>query len=158
MTKEFMNRRVEATNLIVGIRLMMPSELRAYLVENRITVEGLCTYCGDPLPNKRTKVFCSQDCRNRHFQHYDENLIRWRLAQERGWHCEDENCYCMYDLLCDGSEKLQLHHMFPLWAGGRSFDESNLILLCSHCHGRWHQAFNIDYKELKFFEKQRRLF
>jgi hypothetical protein len=38
---------------------------------------------------------------------------------------------------CGGTQRLRVHHIIPISAGG-SDDPSNLITLCSDCHGQIH--------------------
>ena len=50
------------------------------------------------------------------------NLVRNKLIKE--------NAFCGW---CGATEKLDLHHMLPIFLGGTS-DERNLIFLCEKCH------------------------
>jgi len=59
------------------------------------------------------------------------NSARWQRLREQvrardGGRCTE----------CGASERLSVHHLVPLAAGGAPFDPHNCLTLCASCHGR----------------------
>ena len=61
-------------------------------------------------------------------------LGRWRsfrrqIFDARGWRCER----------CQKAGRLELHHVKPIYQGGKVFEETNCEILCRKCHITHHR-------------------
>lgn len=152
MNEEYVKRRVEISKNIVGIRVLSPSQLTQILFEKGLYSKGKCLICGNPVTGQR-RTYCSEKCSEDIFNYYNQNYIRTRLINDRGRRCE-ANCGKEWKTFPD--ETLELHHKIPIHDGGTTFDDDNLILLCTKCHGGAHREYN-NGKKQKAFEQKRDL-
>lgn len=124
----------------------------------RYVPEGACEWCGSPLPNKRRKSCCCDECtfefakattpimyantgsaggyRNHMFRRDDYTCQKCgevhRLINENGIPLPTT----------DG--ELDLHHKKPVSQGGTD-DPDNLVTWCRKCHKEWHKEHGIKY-------------
>ncbi len=150
MSEEYIKRRIEISKEIVCIRVLSPGQLMQILFEKGLYKKKHCLMCGDPLTGRRTS-YCSEQCSEDVFNYYNQNYIRTRLINERGWRCEGD-CGTEWKEFPD--ETLELHHKIPIHDGGTTFDDDNLILLCTKCHGKDHQDYNKKKKQKVMTKKQ----
>ena len=99
----------------------------------------VCLWCGKKLKGRDTMI-CSEECWQQFYTHFYQIGVKERLVKERGWHCE--NC----KVECDSFSNIELHHKIPLFDGGASWDDDNLILLCPACHLQAHKDYRLEKK------------
>lgn len=80
-----------------------------------------CIICGGQLQKGRRK-YCSEKCANWWMEMgvLDWNRIREKVLERDNYTCQD----------CGKKEKLEVHHILPIKAGGEEFDEDNCVSLC----------------------------
>ena len=96
-----------------------------------------CSRCGQPYePVGRSTGKCRQCQRiyerdkSRHRrERRTRNCVRWQQARAAARRGGGERCR-----RCGSADRLEVHHIVPLSAGGQPFALSNLITLCSRCH------------------------
>lgn len=101
----------------------------------------ICIFCKNEFETKSSfKIYCSTECGSK-----DRKI---KLSSQREWDSLVEYCLERDGYKCSicGSEQgLVCHHVNPLAFGG-SNDFSNLIILCSKCHGEAHRKINKSLK------------
>ena len=146
-----MNNKVEETNNFTIIRDKCISILvkKGYVrytnvdaLKELLRAEGyidICIWCGKKLKGRNITT-CSVDCWQQFYTHFYHSGVKLRLIHERGWNCENCNaeCDCLWNI--------ELHHKIPLFDGGASWDDDNLILLCPACHLKAHRDYRFEKK------------
>lgn len=127
--------------------------------EKERTEKGLCIVCGKPA-SKRSKVFCSNDCKNSWWSNHDWSWVRAEILHRDNLKCSKcgfqlkqiEYYYIVFNDP-EGFSKNDLHivhsdpqvmgyiaiplvvdHIKPIALGGGEFDRSNLQILCQWCN------------------------
>jgi 5-methylcytosine-specific restriction endonuclease McrA len=124
------------------------------------TIKGLCAICGNPLPNKRRKTFCSKQCEHVWWSTHDWGYLRSIILERDSYKCAEcglqlkraESGY--FDVVNDpkgftkddpdrwgekGKDNsyyylpLIVDHIKPIALGGGEFDRDNLQVLCKWC-------------------------
>lgn len=145
MVKAYIEKRIALTKKIGGIRIMSPGQLMQFLSHEGLYKKGKCLMCGAPVKGRRT-TYCSEKCAYDVFSYYNQDNIRTRLINERGRRCEIKDCDMVWTTTFP-DESLELHHKIPIHDGGTTFDDDNLILLCTKHHGEAHRAYNDKKRE-----------
>lgn len=150
----------------MGRRALMPlhkaQELygidKTTFIRPRYVPEGACEWCGSPLPNKRRKSCCSEEC-NRKFLNatcavmyantgsaggYRNHIFRRDnyTCQKCGTFHAAVNVNGIPLPTTDG--ELDLHHKEPVSRGGTD-NPDNLVTWCRYCHKEWHREQGIEY-------------
>lgn len=150
----------------MGRRALMPlhkaQELygidKTTFIRPRYVPEGACEWCGGPLPNKRRKSCCSEEC-NRKFLNatcavmyantgsaggYRNHIFRRDnyTCQKCGTFHAAVNVNGIPLPTTDG--ELDLHHKEPVSRGGTD-NPDNLVTWCRYCHKEWHREQGIEY-------------
>jgi len=103
--------------------------------------EYVCLNCGISLAfNKRRKVYCSGDCKDRFFKsHYkDWNSVKYEVFIRDKGRCK--TCGTALTCTVDSTQYRSAHcdHILPLWMGGLDWvddpEYKNLQTLCDKCH------------------------
>lgn len=117
--------------------------------------QGLCIVCGK-LASKRSKVFCSNNCKNNWWGSHDWSWVRNEVLERDSYKCAHcglqlkraESFY--FEVISDPhgytktdpnlGEKgyfnvpLIVDHIKPIALGGEEFDKTNLQVLCIWCN------------------------
>jgi len=135
------------------------SESQRNKVTRRVEVE--CDSCGAVVERRpsevREHVYCSDGClsrglsemkrgeQNPNFKHgYRRNPVSWvrNALSDMRWPARSEQVRESVDrcALCEeAADRLEVHHIIPVVAGGTN-DDYNLIALCPSCHNRAESA------------------
>lgn len=123
--------------------------------ENSRIEKGLCMVCAKPA-SKRSKVFCSNTCKNTWWGAHDWSWVRQEILQRDNYKC----AHCGFQLkqaetgyfviisdpngvAKDDSDKTTkgyiylpfvVDHKKPIALGGGEFDKNNLQVLCKWCN------------------------
>lgn len=117
----------------------------------RYVPEGVCEWCGSPLPNKRRKSCCSEEC-NRKFLNATCAVMYVNTGSAGGYRnhiMRRDNYTCQmcgtphYEINENGiplpttDGYLDVHHKIRVVDGGTDAPD-NLITLCRDCHKKIH--------------------
>lgn len=124
-------------------------------VRPRYVPEGACEWCASPLPNKRRKAFCNNECRIKFMEATSSVMYnntgsaggyRNHIMRRDNYTCQKcgEAHYCINENgipipTTDGL--LDIHHIIRVADGGTDAPD-NLITLCRECHKRAHKEVN----------------
>lgn len=132
-------------------------------IRPRYVPEGSCEWCGKPLPNKRRKSCCSEEC-NRKFLNRTCAVMYANTGSAGGYRnhifrrdnytcqrCGTFHAYINENGIplptTDG--KLDLHHIKPVSQGGSDAPD-NLVTWCRDCHREWHRKYeNLSFPQGK---------
>jgi len=120
------------------------------------SVEKECDTCGAVFKRalsrerKRDRAFCSRGCFFEGNNGSDHPLwegggtgVYYRkmrsLMGESGWKATREKHISDTCYMCSSTERLNLHHIVPIMAGGTN-EEWNFMTLCDSCHGKVEQT------------------
>ena len=102
----------------------------------------ICCSCGiEFVKNKVWQKFCSERCscreklRRRSSRVTGYSRIRNTTRRYSEVIKKFLGCSCM---VCGGKEKVEIHHIIPLYLGGKN-EMDNLDLLCNSCHLETHR-------------------
>jgi 5-methylcytosine-specific restriction endonuclease McrA len=126
----------------------------------------LCTVCKlNPLQGQQ-KFYCSKTCERKGWKDRNRDKI---LAGKRRYRERNKDKIAIYNrmykakvphisaqlatrlkatypcLRCGMKESLEVHHIKHQTLGGGVNDLNNLVVLCKHCHARWHRMFDTRY-------------
>lgn len=124
----------------------------------RYVPEGACEWCGNPLPNKRRKSCCCDECTFEFAKATTPVMYantgsaggyRNHIFRRDNYTCQ--NCGKFHVIVNDNGiplpttdGQLDLHHKIPVSRGGTD-EPSNLVTLCRKCHKQWHKENGVDY-------------
>ena len=124
----------------------------------RYVLEGACEWCGNPLPNKRRKSCCCDEC-TFEFAKATTPIMYANTGSAGGYRNhmfrrDDYTCQKCGEVhrvvnengipLPTTDGELDLHHKIPVSKGGTDSPD-NLITLCRTCHKEWHKEHGVDY-------------
>ena len=114
--------------------------------------DGKCLRCGKELVGRQRK-YCSGHC-GWYYRRFTAEyvLITWGDFKERMLKRDNHKC-----LGC-GEVAEEVHHIQPLYRGGREFDADNCISLCHKCHMRRHRQLRAEDNAKDIIEDEMREF
>lgn len=127
-------------------------------IRPRYVPEGVCEWCASPLPNKRRKSCCSEECTKK-FQIATSSVMyanngsaggyRNHMFRRDDYTCQ--RCGAVHRVVNENGiqlpttdGELDLHHKIPVSKGGTDAPD-NLTTWCRICHREWHREHGIDY-------------
>ena len=105
---------------------------------------------GKPLTYSTISLIIKQICRENNLIREvvvkkSKNVVkRNRLKAEKDKETEGRRKVCA---MCGAKEKIEMHHMIPLWAGGEN-SKYNIVPLCQFCHREATKIQNRDMKRI----------
>jgi len=125
-----------------------------------------CTYCGETNSKMKSVVkrgqenrYCDNTCQTKHWREeriqsgkdnpmYGGEGSDWRTRHQwknkRVEVLKRDNHRCVW---CEADENLNVHHIEPVFAGGKKYELSNLQTLCERCHKQVHRRIDGIYSQ-----------
>ena len=108
-----------------------------------VEANGKCKNCGAELTGRRTS-YCSDECAHEFFVKNNWQALANKLKREADYTCQ--RCGKRGRAYCSEvhEDRIEAHHIVPIYKGGDEFDPDNVVVVCHKCHMELHRRLERD--------------